>query len=96
MTDLDIEEVEAMNALIRATRIQRNALETFVQRGSAPAPRAATAVRQGRAEPAPLMTVADDGIMFPRGGMGAIPSMDTRASPADMSPAEAALLASNH
>jgi hypothetical protein len=92
MTDLDIEEVEAMNALIRAKRIQRDALETFVQRGAAPAPRAATAVRQGRAEPAPPMTVADDGIMKPRGGMGYVPSTEVRAAPAGMSLAEAALL----
>jgi hypothetical protein len=92
MTDLDIEEVEAMNALIRAKRIQRDALETFVQRGAAPAPRTATAVRQGRAEPAPPMTVADDGIMKPRGGMGYVPSTEVRAAPAGMSLAEAALL----
>lgn len=92
MTDLDIEEVEAMNALIRAKRIQQDALETFVQRGAAPAPRAAMAVRQGRAEPAPSMTVADDGIMKPRGGMGYVSSTEVRAAPAGMSPAEAALL----
>ena len=94
MTDLDIEEVEAMNALIRAKRVQRGALDAFIQRGAAPAPRAATAVRQGRAEPAPPMTVADDNVMRPRGGMGAVPSVETRATPADMSPAEAALLLS--
>jgi hypothetical protein len=92
MTDLDIEEVEAMNALVRAKRIERDSLKTFVQRGGAPAPRAATAVRQGRADPAPPMTIANDSIMHPRGGMGALPSAETRAAPAGLSPAEAALL----
>lgn len=38
------------------------------------------------------MTVADDGIMKPRGGMGYVPSTEVRAAPAGMSPAEAALL----
>lgn len=33
MTDLNFEEVEAMNILIRAKRVQRDALETFVTRG---------------------------------------------------------------
>ena len=38
------------------------------------------------------MTVADTNVMQPRGGMGAILSAETRATPAGMSPAEAALL----
>jgi hypothetical protein len=93
MTDLDIEEVEAMNALIRMKRVQRDAIESFIQRGAAPAPRSATAVRQGRAEPPAPMTVADTNVMQPRGGMGAIPlPADTRATPAGISSAEAALL----
>jgi hypothetical protein len=93
MTDLDIEEVEAMNALIRMKRVQRDAIESFIQRGAAPAPRSAIAVRQGRAEPPAPMTVADTNVMQPRGGMGAIPlPADTRATPAGISSAEAALL----
>ena len=92
MTDLDVEEVEAMNALIRVKRVQREAIDSFVQRGAAPAPRSATAARQGRAEPSAPMTVADTNVMQPRGGMGAILSAETRATPAGMSPAEAALL----
>ena len=92
MTDLDIEEVEAMNALIRVKRVQREAIGSFIQRGAAPAPRSATAVRQGRAEPLAPMVVADTNVMQPRGGMGATPSADTRAAPAGMSSAEAALL----
>jgi hypothetical protein len=91
MTDLDIEEVEAMNALIRAKRIHRDQLETFVQRGATSAPRAATAVRHGRAEPPPPMTVYD-GIMRPRGGVGAVPPVETRAASGGISSAEAALL----
>jgi hypothetical protein len=96
MTDLDIEEVEAMNSLIRAKRIQRDVLEDFVQRGSAPAPRSALAVRQGRANPAPPMTVADDGIMNPRGGMGTMLATETRATGSGISPAEVALLNSGN
>jgi hypothetical protein len=96
MTDLDIEEVEAMNSLIRAKRIQRDVLENFVQRGSAPAPRSALAVRQGRANPAPPMTVADDGIMNPRGGMGTMLATETRATGSGISPAEVALLNSGN
>ena len=33
MTDLNLEEVEAMNSLIRVKRVQRDALETFLKRG---------------------------------------------------------------
>jgi len=92
MTDLDVEEVEAMNALIRAKRIQRGELEAFIRHG-APAPRAATAARQGRAEPAPQMTVAaKDRVMRPRGGMGVTGTAETRARPMPTSPAEAAIL----
>lgn len=69
MTDLDIDEVEAMNALIRLKRIQPSALEAFVQQGTAFAPRTSAAVRQGRAAPAPPMKLSDAGIMQPRGGM---------------------------
>lgn len=93
MTDLDVAEVEAMNALIRAKRIQREALEEFLAKGTVPAPRAATTVRQGRADPPPPMTVAaTDQVMRPRGGLTAAGGTDTRPHPAPMTPAEAELL----
>lgn len=93
MTDLDVEEVEAMNALIRAKRIQRGDLEVFIHRGSVAAPRAASAARQGRADPAPPMTVVEeDRVMRPRGGVAIAGGAETRASPAPASSAEAALL----
>jgi hypothetical protein len=46
-TDLDVEEIEAMNKLIRAKRVQRDQVEAFIQRG---APRgAATGQDRGAA-----------------------------------------------
>jgi hypothetical protein len=94
MTDLDVEEVEAMNALIRSKRIQREGLDDFLRRGSVAAPHSATAARQGRADPAPPMTVgAGDQVMRPRGGLGAPAGAGTRGTPAAASAAEAALLA---
>ena len=67
MVDLDVEEVEAMNALIRAKRVQRKDLDEFVKKGLAPAPRAITSARQGRADPAPPMRVANEEEMKPAG-----------------------------
>jgi hypothetical protein len=75
MTDLDAEEVEAMNALIRAKRIQNGMLQDFVQ--------------QPARAPAPPMTASSDGGLRPpvRGGAPALP----RGAPPHMSPAERAL-----
>ena len=93
MTDLDVEEVEAMNALIRAKRLTREAVQVFVGRGAAAAPRAASAARQGRAASAPSMSVAEaDRVMRPRGGMAVAGNPETRGVPAPVSPAEVALL----
>lgn len=65
MTDLDVDEVEAMTALIRAKRIERASIGSFVDRGSIAAPRAARL-----APPAAAMRVADAGrVMQPRGGV---------------------------
>ena len=88
MTDLDIEEVEAMNALIRAKRIQVRDVEVFVQRGAVAAPRSISAARQGRAEPAPVMNVLEEHReMRPRGGMayanGAVSSAPVAVSTAE-------------
>jgi len=93
MTDLDVEEVEAMNALIRAKRINENEVEEFVTVGTIAAPRAITAARQGRAAPAPEMKVAEeDRVMQPRGGVGLAPGTETRAAPSNRSTAEMELL----
>jgi hypothetical protein len=42
------------------------------------------------------MTVADDGIMNPRGGMGTMLATETRATGSGISPAEVALLNSGN
>lgn len=69
MTDLDVEEVASMNALISAKRLKPEAVKGFVQHGTMPAPRAASAARQGRAPPARTMVVTGEGrTMRPRGG----------------------------
>ena len=99
MTDLDVEEVESMNALIRSKRLKRDAVKGFYKHGSMPAPRAASAARQGRAEAAPPMTVTGGNrTMRPRGGAAA-PSLlllpadgFTGGEPAPTSQAEIALL----
>lgn len=92
MTDLDVEEVAAMNALIRAKRIQRPDLDAFLQKGATPAPRAAT-FRQGRDE-AEKLTVTEAGqVMHPRGGVAA-GGTAVRSNPAPASAAEAAILGS--
>lgn len=94
MTDLDVEEVAAMNALIRARRIKPNDLPRFLNHGLAGAPRSAAAAREGRTPPAPAMAVADgDRAMQPRGGMESAPAgAGTRAAPAAITSAEQALL----
>ncbi len=69
MTDLDVAEVEAMNALIRARRIVPDEVKIFVEQGAIEAPRAASGVQTGRAQPAPRMDYAATQIMNPRGGV---------------------------
>jgi hypothetical protein len=70
MTDLDVDELAAMNALIRAKRISSDEdIAAFVVQGSAAAPRSATAARQGRAPPVQPMKMANSGVMQPRGGI---------------------------
>jgi len=69
MTDLDVDEVEAMSALIRAKRVAGPDLEPFFAHGALPAPRAALAARAGVAPPAPPLRVVEAGlVMRPRGG----------------------------
>jgi hypothetical protein len=93
MTDLDVDEVEAMNALISSKRIWSDAVTKFCELGATPAPRAVTTVRQGRAAPpAPMRVAAKDVEMHPREGLVIGRSPETRAKPAAMSPAEVALL----
>lgn len=62
MTDLDVDEVEAMNAILRAKKIEKDTLNSFIQKGSMPAPR----TRQG--VPGQIMNVSELSIMQPRGG----------------------------
>jgi hypothetical protein len=94
MTDLDVTEVEAMNALIRAARITEAEVPKFIQTGALPAPRSAIAAREGRAEPAPPMRVAGEDLeMRPRGGVKPEAGAATRPTPAPASSAEAAILA---
>jgi hypothetical protein len=69
MTDLDTEEVEAMNATIRAMRIPRSNMNAFIKQASS-APRSALAVREGFGAPArPINIRPDDREMPPRGGL---------------------------
>ena len=69
MTDLDVDEVEAMSALIRAKRVAPADLEPFVARGAVPAPRSATSARAGvAAQAAPLRFTEAGVVMRPRGG----------------------------
>jgi hypothetical protein len=69
MTDLDVGEVEAMNALIRGRRIARDEVQTFMEQSLIAAPRAASGVRTGQAQPAPPMQLGATQIMKPRGGV---------------------------
>lgn len=70
MTDLDVEEVEAMSALIRAKRVYSDELDSHIKLGAVPAPRTATSARAGIAPAAPPLHVAELGMtMRPRGGM---------------------------
>jgi hypothetical protein len=69
MTDLDVEEVEAMNTLIRSKRIAQEDVEKFMRQGAIDAPHAATAARAGQAQEAPPMRLATRQIMRPRGGV---------------------------
>jgi hypothetical protein len=89
MTDLDVEEVAAMNALIRAKRIQRDDLPGFLQKGATPAPRAATFRHRSEA---PELRVTEAGqVMHPRDGV-ADAETPVRSNPAPASAAEAAIL----
>jgi hypothetical protein len=92
VTDLDTVEVEAMNALLRARRVTRDALGEFIERGAAPSPRSATAARHGDAPPAPRLRVGSSGVMMPRGGMEPAARREVSAEPALPSAAELSLL----
>lgn len=93
MTDLDVNEVEAMNAVIRAKRIERAAFGEFIKKGALPAPRAVTAAREGRGQPATPLKLGEGAVMNPRGGTAPGGSADVRQTPAAASTAEQQLLA---
>jgi hypothetical protein len=93
MTDLDVAEVAAMTALIKAKRLARPEVDAFVSKGAFSAPRSATEAKNGRTAPATPMSVTEsERIMQPRGGVGDAPSSVTRAVPGPISRAEAAIL----
>lgn len=69
MTDLDVAEVAAMNAQIKARRIRREELPRFRAKGRIPAPRAA-AIRGAEAENGEQFKMGTAGrVMQPRGGV---------------------------
>jgi hypothetical protein len=95
MTDLDSEEVEAMNSLIKSRRVPREKIGDWMRRGGVPAPKSASAVRDGRAPPAPALKSANEKVMEPRGGLAPAPvpaGAQVRKEAAPMSAAESALL----
>jgi hypothetical protein len=88
MTDLDVAEVAAMNALIKANRVAPRDLATFLREGATPAPRAA---RQGHGEvPARLTVSAAGQVMHPRDGVLSVGGV--RATPAAVTADELTLL----
>lgn len=64
LTDLDVEEVEAMSAVLRQKRIEPEAVCDFIQKGSTSAPRSAK-FGDGSAR----MHITEKGVMLPRGGI---------------------------
>lgn len=98
VTDLDVAEVEAMNALVKQKRIAPEEVEKFRTQGAIAAPRTALAARQGdpRAEHESRMTVTESRlVMRPREGVGKIVSNETQKPSGGISAEEAAILNSS-
>lgn len=66
MTDLDTNEVVAMNALLKSKRVYGAGVDNFIQNGLVDAPHVASS---SRAEPTQKLHFANKGIMHPRGGV---------------------------
>ncbi len=95
VTDLDVDEVEAMNALILSKRIQPEQVPQFMTSGLIPASRTATAVRRGDARPPPPMKITPAQRTMettPRDGVMPVADGRLRPKPAQPSKAERELL----